>query len=350
MRAQILFRLGNGPAPVAPSILLTRQEHTAARRRPPVRVLAGWSALGLLAGCAGGAGDNRPPVMQPAVEAADDNSTTPLPDSATTPTVVGVDYRSPASSPGVIGTTKPTATPGPNDQMTAESPPRAPGADGGSTAATTSPRGKAPAGVSDSRFDRQLVTDSAQMARAQQLLLAQGYRVGAIDGAVGPSTAAALAAFQADKHLPVSGQLDVGTFTALVAAAISVTDRLPASVVIDLSEQYLSVYNAGAQLITRWPISTGGPGTETPTGSFQAQSRQLVGISSGDARVHMDYFTVFNEDIGFHGIPWINTRDDRLWTPLGEYGVSRGCIRMEDANAEYLYSFLPDGAPVEVRD
>ena len=266
--------------------------------------------------------------MQPAVEAEDDNSTTTFQVSATTAAAAGVRYRDTTSTPDVIGTTTTTAT----------------------TAATTAPRGEAPVGVSDSRFDRQLVTDSAQMARAQQLLLAQGYRVGAIDGAVGPSTAAALAAFQADKHLPVSGQLDVGTFTALVAAAISVTDRLPASVVIDLSEQYLSVYNAGAQLITRWPISTGGPGRETPTGSFQVQSRQLVGTSSGDARVHMDFFTVFNGDIGFHGIPWVSTRDDRLWTPLGEYGVSHGCIRMEDANAEYLYSFLPDGAPVEVRD
>lgn len=194
------------------------------------------------------------------------------------------------------------------------------------------------------------IAEIPAVTRAQQLLLAQGFDVGPIDGTVGAATVAAISAFQAKSARTVTGLLDAATYRALLDATVEVADQMPASVIVDLSDQRVLVHNGRGDLVTYWPISTGGPGYETPTGSFVVQSRQRVGTSSGDERVHMDYFTVFNEDIGFHGIPWVSTRDNRLFTPLGEYGVSHGCIRMEDSNAEYLYSFLADGAPVEVRD
>ena len=125
--------------------------------------------------------------------------------------------------------------------------------------------------------------------------------------------------------------------------------RLPASVVIDLTTQRAIVLDPDGVEIVRLLVSTGGPGNETPEGDFAVVGRQRVGTAKGDGDVHMDFFTVFNGDIGFHGIPWAGTRDDRLWTPLGEYGVSHGCIRMADLDAEYLYNHLPDGAPVLVR-
>jgi len=125
--------------------------------------------------------------------------------------------------------------------------------------------------------------------------------------------------------------------------------RLPAAVVIDLTAQRAIVLDPDGVEIVRLLVSTGGPGSETPEGDFAVVGRQRVGTAKGDGGVHMDFFTVFNGDIGFHGIPWAWTRDDRLWTPLGEYGVSHGCIRMADHDAEYLYTYLPDGAPVLVR-
>ena len=125
--------------------------------------------------------------------------------------------------------------------------------------------------------------------------------------------------------------------------------RMPAAVVIDLTTQHATVLDPDGVEIMRLPVSTGGPGTETPEGVFEVSSRQRVGTAEGDDDVHMDFFTVFNGDIGFHGIPWVGTRDERLWTPLGEFGVSHGCIRMADLDAEYLYTYLPDGAPVIVR-
>ncbi len=194
------------------------------------------------------------------------------------------------------------------------------------------------------------VTDETQIAAAQRLLLARGYDLGEVDGAVGPATAAAIAAFRTDVGLPADGALDTAVLAALDASSQQVRAQLPASVVIDLSDQRLSVFNQAGTLVTAWPISTGGPGNETPTGSFAVQGRQRVGTAKDVDTVHMDYFTVFNDNIGFHGIPWVGSRDDRIWTPLGQYGVSHGCVRMDDANAQYLYNFLLDGAAVTVQD
>ena len=76
---------------------------------------------------------------------------------------------------------------------------------------------------------------------------------------------------------------------------------------------------------------------------------QRVGTAKDAETVHMDYFTVFNGNIGFHGIPWVGSRDDRLWTPLGQYGVSHGCIRMSNAGITTLSKILPLGTPVIVK-
>jgi lipoprotein-anchoring transpeptidase ErfK/SrfK len=187
------------------------------------------------------------------------------------------------------------------------------------------------------------------VAAAQRLLLARGYPVGDIDGMVGPTTSAALRAFQTDRGLEPTGTLDAGTLAVLQDPSAAVVAQLPASVVVDLSDQQLFVHNAAGGLVSQWPVSTGGPGNETPTGSFAVQARQRVGTAKDAETVHMDWFTVFNGNVGFHGIPWAGGRDQRLWTPLGEYGVSHGCIRMDDANAQYLFDFLPDGAPVTVQ-
>lgn len=192
------------------------------------------------------------------------------------------------------------------------------------------------------------VAEPAEVVRVQRLLLASGRDVGDVDGEIGPRTAAALVDVQRRAGLPSTGQLDARTARAVDAATAGVVDRLPASVTVDLSEQSVTAFNAAGAPIDRWPVSTGAPGSDTPTGSFAVLGRMRVGQSAGHAEVHMDYFTVFDGDVGFHGIPWVGVRDIRLDTPLGETPVSAGCIRMADHHAAWLYTFLPDDAPVIV--
>ena len=57
--------------------------------------------------------------------------------------------------------------------------------------------------------------------RAQEALERAGYEIGTPDGQMGPRTVAVLKRFQTDRYLPVSGQLDETTLTALGIAASS---------------------------------------------------------------------------------------------------------------------------------
>jgi len=60
---------------------------------------------------------------------------------------------------------------------------------------------------------------AAIVRRVQAALYAQGYYTGALDGAVGPNTRAALSKFQRDHGLPVTGTITTETLNALRVAA-----------------------------------------------------------------------------------------------------------------------------------
>jgi lipoprotein-anchoring transpeptidase ErfK/SrfK len=132
------------------------------------------------------------------------------------------------------------------------------------------------------------------------------------------------------------------------ATTLPTPARTAHRVTVVLDEQRAYVYAADGALLGRWKISSGGPGHRTPTGRYRVTTRTRTGTSGSSPNVHMDYFVRFNGGIGFHGIPWRTTRANRLWTPLGRYGVSHGCIRMADSHARRLYRELPPGAHVRV--
>ena len=64
-----------------------------------------------------------------------------------------------------------------------------------------------------------LELDGAERRALQRLLAAAGHDAGAVDGAIGPTSRAALAAFQSEVGLPATGEADRATLTALVEAA-----------------------------------------------------------------------------------------------------------------------------------
>lgn len=118
-------------------------------------------------------------------------------------------------------------------------------------------------------------------------------------------------------------------------------------VVVDLSEQHVYVYSTDDALLARWPVSTGGPRHRTPTGRYRVTTRSASTFAISNPSVTMRWMTRFKGGIGFHAIPRENGR--RLWTPLGRYGVSHGCVRLEDRHAKILYTYLPERAIVVVR-
>lgn len=118
-------------------------------------------------------------------------------------------------------------------------------------------------------------------------------------------------------------------------------------VVVDLSEQDLTIYDQHGEIIHIWGISSGAPKTPTSTGRYHVTSKSRRTFAVANPDVTMQHMVRFDGGIGFHSIPRL--RGNPLWTPLGERGVSHGCIRMADANARTLYRNLPIGATVIVQ-
>ena len=117
--------------------------------------------------------------------------------------------------------------------------------------------------------------------------------------------------------------------------------------VVDLSAQQVSLYNAAGDRLAVWPVSTGSKAHPTPTGAFRVTSRSRRTFYTPHPWVTMEYMTRFTSNIGFHAIP--RDRGKPIWTPLGRYGVSHGCVRMRDEHAAILYRFLPANARVVVQ-
>jgi lipoprotein-anchoring transpeptidase ErfK/SrfK len=118
-------------------------------------------------------------------------------------------------------------------------------------------------------------------------------------------------------------------------------------VVVDLSEQTATVYDAHGTKLRAFKVSSGSPDNPTPKGRFKVYSKSPVTFARSNPSVTMLNMVRFNGGVGFHAIPRKNGVP--LKTPLGRYGVSHGCIRMSDADAEQMYKNLPLGASVVVR-
>lgn len=125
------------------------------------------------------------------------------------------------------------------------------------------------------------------------------------------------------------------------------TRRTWRKVVVDLSEQELTVYDQHGKSILTWEISSGAPKTPTPVGRYRVTSKSRRTFATGNPAVTMEHMVRFKGGIGFHSIPRL--RGNPFPTPLGERGVSHGCIRIADANARMLYRNLPYGALVIVK-
>ncbi len=115
---------------------------------------------------------------------------------------------------------------------------------------------------------------------------------------------------------------------------------------VSLGSQRVRVWGTDGTLIRDFPVSTGSRG-RTPSGSFRIYRRSASTISTTDYITTMQWMTNFTGGIGFHGIP--RKYGQPLYTPLGERPVSAGCVRMADADAEWIYRNAPNGTRVNVK-
>jgi lipoprotein-anchoring transpeptidase ErfK/SrfK len=111
---------------------------------------------------------------------------------------------------------------------------------------------------------------------------------------------------------------------------------------VDLSEQTLTAYENGIAVRTTL-VSTGLPGTPTPTGQFRIWIKFRTDDMEGPGYYIKDvpYVMYFYRGYGLHGVTW-----------HGNFGhpMSHGCVNLPTEEAEWLFGWADVGTLVNVRD
>ena len=123
---------------------------------------------------------------------------------------------------------------------------------------------------------------------------------------------------------------------------------LIASLVVDLSEQKLTAFDANQQVLRVIPVSTGKASTPTPLGHSQVftkyRSTTMVGRAYTVPNVPYTMCVTANEAICLHAAPW----QERAGQPFG-VPRSHGCVRMPMNDARWLFDHTRRGTPITIQ-
>ncbi|WP_300267942.1 L,D-transpeptidase [Microbacterium sp.] len=112
---------------------------------------------------------------------------------------------------------------------------------------------------------------------------------------------------------------------------------------LNLSTQRATAYE-NDQVVNSWAISSGLPGTPTPTGNFSVfghTAMQDMGCFEGApyCTENVPWSTWFAPNIAFHGTYWHSNFGSQM---------SHGCVNMPISAAKYIYEWAPVGTAVSV--
>jgi lipoprotein-anchoring transpeptidase ErfK/SrfK len=111
---------------------------------------------------------------------------------------------------------------------------------------------------------------------------------------------------------------------------------------VDLSEQTLTAYENGVAVRTTL-VSTGLPGTPTPTGQFRIWIKFRTDDMEGPGYTIEDvpYVMYFYRGYGLHGVTW-----------HGNFGhpMSHGCVNLPTDEAEWLFGWADVGTLVNIHE
>ena len=124
--------------------------------------------------------------------------------------------------------------------------------------------------------------------------------------------------------------------------------ELIASLVVDLSDQKLTVYDSQEQVVRIIPVSTGKAATPTPTGlgSVLTKYRSVTMRGRNYVAPGVPYAMCItaNEMICLHGAPWQEDAGQAFGVPS-----SHGCVRMPTQQARWLFENTPKGTKGEIQ-
>jgi lipoprotein-anchoring transpeptidase ErfK/SrfK len=124
--------------------------------------------------------------------------------------------------------------------------------------------------------------------------------------------------------------------------------ELIATLVVDLSDQQLTVYDRNEQVVRVIPVSTGKASTPTPTGHASVltkyRSVTMRGRDYVAPGVPYAMCITANEAICMHGAPWQEDAGQAFGVPR-----SHGCVRMPTHEARWLFENTPKGTKVIIQ-
>lgn len=134
-----------------------------------------------------------------------------------------------------------------------------------------------------------------------------------------------------------------GAFALTVSETAFETVNLFRRIDINLSTQRATLFENN-EVVKSWAVSTGLPGTLTPTGNFKVfahTAMQDMGCYEGApyCTENVPWITWFAPNIGFHGTYWHNNFGQRM---------SHGCVNLPIDLAKYVYDWSPVGLEIAV--
>lgn len=133
-----------------------------------------------------------------------------------------------------------------------------------------------------------------------------------------------------------------GVFTLDVTEVPFQTVAIARRIEVDISDQRAYLIENG-NVVNTYKVSTGRPGTPTPTGNFKVFAHTRIQDMVGQDYVTKDvpWITWFTTNVGFHGTYWHNSFGQQM---------SHGCVNLPVDLAKYVYDWSPVGLEVQVRN
>lgn len=159
----------------------------------------------------------------------------------------------------------------------------------------------------------------------------------AVDGVDGYRTQQAVLAFQSWRGLDRDGVVGPATMAALAKASPPQPHgKGPARRIEVYPDRGVTLLIKNDRTKRAIHVSTGGPGNETPAGTFEVFRKELRSWSV-PFQTWLPYASYFNNGIAFHEYPDVPT-----------YPASHGCVRVPAPEAPGVYEFAAIGTTVIV--
>jgi lipoprotein-anchoring transpeptidase ErfK/SrfK len=117
---------------------------------------------------------------------------------------------------------------------------------------------------------------------------------------------------------------------------------------VSIAAQRVTVFDANRLIVKQFVCSTGSPGNDTPTGTFQIQDRGESFFNKASQEGGY-YWTQFYGDYLFHSVPFDKDQNlepeeaAKIGTP-----ASHGCVRLLMDDAKWIYDNIPRGTVVTI--